>query len=301
MRHEPNVARQDRFAGGGPQMRVVCAFTIVLALISALWPDTAAAESKIGVASAARNQVQGIIGGGTRTLSAGNDIFSNEVVRTGEESLAQLLFLDETSLSVGPRSEVKLYRFVYNPDRKTGNVVLEASRGAFRFVSGSQTPTNYTIKTPLATIGVRGTIVDGYITGLAGRGSSVDPASLQDSSGGGVQIVVWEGHALVFVPATGKTYDLGPGQAIFISINGAVYELQWDGTAFENLFNVNFPLYGRHWDLDPRFTQSQDNPLDLNDQLDAIGLRSLPLPHCPPQIGRPGRAAVGSCGGGGGD
>src|SRR5262249_46211348 len=115
----------------GP-MRVVLPLMGVVALLSVLLPDTAAAP-KVRVASAAKNQVQGIIGGGTRALSAGSEIFSNEIVRTGEESLAQLLFLDETSLSVGARSEVKLDRFVYNPDRKTGNVVLEASRGAFRF------------------------------------------------------------------------------------------------------------------------------------------------------------------------
>jgi hypothetical protein len=256
-------------------MRVVFALMSVVALLSLLWPDAAAAQ-KIGVASAARNQVQGIIGGGTRALSAGSEIFSNEVVRTGEESLAQLLFLDETSLSVGARSEVKLDRFVYNPDRKTGNVVLEASRGAFRFVSGSQNPSNYTIKTPLATIGVRGTIVDGYIM-LTNLQGIPDPA-------GGVQIIVWEGHAIV--TAFGKTYDLGPGQAIFISVNGNVFALQWDGTAFDNLFNTNFPLFGRNFDLDPRFTQSHDNPLDLNDQLDAIGLRSL-TPPPPPSPGAP--------------
>src|SRR5437764_3719370 len=241
---------------------------IGLAVVALLWllrPDPCAAGPKIGVASAARNQVQGILGGGTRALAAGSEVFANETVRTGDDSLAQLLFLDETSLSVGARSEVKLDRFVYNPSRRTGNVVLEASRGAFRFVSGSQAPTNYTIKTPLATIGVRGTIVDGYLT-LAG-----------------LQIVVWEGHALVLVLASGLTYDLGPGDAMFVPVNGTVYKLQWDGTAFDNLFNVDFPLYGRNWDLDPRPTQSLDSPLDLNDQLDAIGLRSLPLTQPPPE------------------
>lgn len=148
-------------------------------------------------------------------------------------------------------------------------MVLEASRGAFRFVSGSQTPTNYTIKTPLATIGVRGTIVDGYM------------------SAAGLQIVVWEGYAYVLVLATGLTYDLGPGQAMFVPVNGTVYKLQWDGTAFDNLFNVNFPLYGAHWDLDPRLTLPPDSGLDLNDQLDAIGLRSLPLPPPPSEPGNP--------------
>jgi hypothetical protein len=219
-------------------------------------------EPKVGVAAAAKNQVHGVLGGGTRALSAGSDVFSNEVVRTGEDSLAQLLFLDATSLSVGARSEVKLDRFVYNPNRKAGNVVIEASRGAFRFVSGSQAPTNYTIKTPLATIGVRGTIVDGYIT-LSG-----------------VQIMVWEGEA--FVTAFGATYALGPGQAVFVSASGQVSQMQWDGTAFDNLFNVNFPLYGRQWDLDPGIIPQPDNPLDLVDQLNAKALQGLPLPAPPP-------------------
>ena len=87
---------------------------------------------------------------------------------------------------------------------------------------------------------MRGTVVDGYLT-LAG-----------------LQVVVWEGHAIVLVLATGLTYDLGPGDAMFIPVNGTVYKLQRDGTAFDNLFNVNFPLYGRTWDLDPRPTQSPD-------------------------------------------
>jgi hypothetical protein len=249
-------------------MRAILGLAAIPVLILGLQADPAAAEPKIGVASAARNQVHGIVAGGTRPLSAGSEVFSNEVVRTGDDSLAQLLFLDATSLSVGARSEIKLDRFVYNPDRKTGNVVVEASRGAFRFISGSQAPTNYTIKTPLATIGVRGTIVDGYITNA------------------GVQIIVWEGHA--FVTAFGATHDLGPGQAIFVSANGQVREVQWDGTAFDNLFNVNFPLYGRQWELDPGFIPPPDNPLDLVDQLNAKGLQGLPLP---PVItpGRPGR------------
>src|SRR3984893_10134815 len=238
--------------------------SIMVAMMVASQPRPSVAESKIGVASATKNQVQGIVGGGTRALSAGSELFSNETVRTGDASLAQLLFLDETSLSVGARSEVKLDLFVYNPDRKTGNVVLEASRGAFRFVSGSQTPTNYTIKTPLATIGVRGTVVDGYITLRA------------------VQVIVWQGY-VVGTTNYGTPFELGPGQAILISANGQITKLQWDGTAFDNLFNTNYPLFGRQWELDPRFTSPPDSGRDLNDQLNAIDLRSLPT--CVPFTG----------------
>src|SRR5919108_4434180 len=138
-------------------LSAAAAFAMIAASIL-IAPRPSMADSKIGGAPATRNQVQGILGGTSRAVSTGSAIFSDETVRTGEASLAQLLFLDQTSLSVEARSEVKLDRFVYNPDRKSGNVVLQASRGAFRFVSGSQNPSNYTIKTPLATIGVRGTV-----------------------------------------------------------------------------------------------------------------------------------------------
>ncbi|MES1155487.1 MAG: FecR family protein, partial [Pseudorhodoplanes sp.] len=118
------------------------------------------AESKIGVAAAVKNQVEGLQGGAPRTLAAGSEVFANERIRTGEASTAQLLFLDKTSLSVGPRAELSLDRFVFDPNKGTGQVVLDTVRGSFRFVTGSQNPTHYSIKTPVATLGIRGTIID---------------------------------------------------------------------------------------------------------------------------------------------
>ena len=230
-------------------------------VLATLCLEPAHAEPKIGVASATKNQVQGVLGGGTRVLSSGSDIFSNELVRTGEGALAQLLFLDETSLSVGPSAEVRLDRFVYNPNRGTGNVVIEASRGAFRFATGSQNPVHYTIKTPLATIGVRGTLFDGH------SGPNL------------VQIVLWQG-ALVGRTIWNETFELNkPGDGVIIH-RDRIEKVHWDGSGFANVFNVNWPLFGRYQPSDPRLSPSpdmppHDNPLDLNDELTAIQLRSL--------------------------
>lgn len=58
-----------------------------------------------------------------------------------------------------------LNRFVYNPDRSARRVVVNATQGAFRFITGAQNPTDYTIKTPVAALGIRGTIVDPLISG----------------------------------------------------------------------------------------------------------------------------------------
>ena len=131
---------------------------IAALLLLATCAGVRAETPKIGVTAAVKNDVQGVRGSTARPLSAGSDVFTNERIRTGEASLAQILFLDKTSLTVGPRAELTLDRFVYNPSKGTGQVVLNAVQGAFRFVTGSQSPRNYTIKTPVGILGVRGTI-----------------------------------------------------------------------------------------------------------------------------------------------
>src|ERR1700682_5244775 len=113
-----------------------------------------APQGKNGVAPTVQNQVFG----NSQPLSTGSGIFANERIRTGEASTAQLQFVDQTNLSVGPKSEVVLDRFVYDPNGGKGNVVVQTGRGVFRWVSGSQDPTSYQIRTPVATIGVRRTV-----------------------------------------------------------------------------------------------------------------------------------------------
>ncbi|HET7681819.1 MAG TPA: FecR domain-containing protein, partial [Xanthobacteraceae bacterium] len=131
-----------------------------LVIAGYLLQSPSAYADKIGVASAVNQRVEGVNGGATRTLSVGSDVFTNEVVRTGDDSNAQLLFRDQTSLSVGPGSEVRLDKYVFDPARGAGEVVLNATKGAFRFISGVQQSSSYQIKTPAGTLGVRGTIFD---------------------------------------------------------------------------------------------------------------------------------------------
>ena len=115
------------------------------------------AQGRIGSATAISSHVEGLSRGAVRTLAVGNDVELNDIVRTGDAGVGQFVFLDQTSLNVGPKSTVTLDRFVYDPSRQNGTVVVRATRGLFRFMTGSQPSQNYTIQTPLATIGVRGT------------------------------------------------------------------------------------------------------------------------------------------------
>ena len=134
---------------------------LVLAAIVALLPVAAGAQS-IGSAAAVKPDAQG----GGSPLQSGSSLYANETVRTGQSGVAELRFADETKLSVGPTSTVRLDKFVYDPSKGGGKVVINASRGAYRFVTGVQDPRNYEIKTPYATLGVRGTVVEANMEGV---------------------------------------------------------------------------------------------------------------------------------------
>ena len=130
-------------------------WTVVLApvVLFALPLTTANAQSIIGKASSVKTQADGSIAG---TLSAGNDVHVSETVRTGNSGQADLRFIDSTNLNVGPSSSVRLDKFVYDPKKGSGSVGIDAAKGAFRFVTGSQKKGNYRVNTPYGTIGMRG-------------------------------------------------------------------------------------------------------------------------------------------------
>src|SRR5262249_16024190 len=90
------------------------------------------------------------------TLSAGSSVHSNETVKTGGSGQAGLGFIDKTTLHVGPSSSVRLDKFVYDPNKGTGSVVIDATKGAFRFSTGAQDKGDVKIKTPQGTLGMRG-------------------------------------------------------------------------------------------------------------------------------------------------
>jgi hypothetical protein len=203
--------------------KAVAALTLVLLAASA----AAAAETMIGRAGAVHNQVEAFIGGAARKMAVRDPLVQNQRVRTGQDSSAQLLFLDETSMNVGPGSDITLDRFVYDPGRSRNDIALRATKGIFRFVSGSSDPRSYQLKTPVATIGVRGTIYDTIV----GPKESV--------------IVLVEGKLVITLP-DGRVVHLDkPGKTLRIRQGGKVEgPLTWDGSLIRVTGVVPYPLYG---------------------------------------------------------
>jgi hypothetical protein len=120
-----------------------------------------AVSQSIGVTSAASGEPRGKPPAEQeRVLRVGIDLWAGELVTTGAEDRAHLLFLDGTALTVGPQARLTLDRFVYDNDRRLGALALTATQGVFRLVGGKISKTvPITINTPSGTLGIRGGIV----------------------------------------------------------------------------------------------------------------------------------------------
>lgn len=165
-----------------------------LGLAMLLQPAVGHAETDIGITASVVNRVTGTLENKTRVLALGDTVYLDEQITAGDDSRTQLIFLDETTLTLGPGSVTRLDRFVFDPARNTGDVVIHTTKGLFRFVTGNLNSNSYKIQTPTATIGIRGTVLD-----IAVDGS------------GAVTVGVLEGGATLR-SLRGVAVDIRPGQ-----------------------------------------------------------------------------------------
>ena len=92
--------------------------------------------------------------------TVGAMVFETDSLTTGPDGRIGVTLRDETRLSLGPRSEVRLDRFQYSPADGQLAFVLKIVRGLTTYVSGRITklsPDAVRLETPTAIIGVRGT------------------------------------------------------------------------------------------------------------------------------------------------
>lgn len=97
---------------------------------------------------------------GRKILQPEAPVFSGDSIVTGGVGEAQIRFRDNTKLVVGPNSRMVIDAFVFNDDNTARKFTINIAKGAFRFITGNSSKDAYTINTPTATIGVRGTVFD---------------------------------------------------------------------------------------------------------------------------------------------
>src|SRR5882762_4616278 len=136
-----------------PRIWLSAAIALVLAA-----PELCA-QQRVGVNSAVNPDATGTPPGGTtRRLVIGQAVVFNERIATGPDGQTQLLFLDESAMSIGPNSDLTIDQFVYDPNAGVGKLAMSTTRGVMRFVGGklSKQEEGVSLRTSTATLAVRG-------------------------------------------------------------------------------------------------------------------------------------------------
>ncbi|MFO1107802.1 MAG: FecR domain-containing protein [Bradyrhizobium sp.] len=137
---------------------ILAALTICVACETSV--AIAQAPARVGEAAVVQNEVVRVSGSGGTQINVGDAVLRNETVRTGSASATRLVMIDSTNLSLGANSSITLDRTVFNDEQSYKDVTIRMTTGAFRFVTGHSDKNAYKITTGLATIGIRGTILD---------------------------------------------------------------------------------------------------------------------------------------------
>src|SRR5690242_17035331 len=149
--------------------RILLALTgFVLAISGTALPAMA---DKVGVAAAVNPDAFSSLSGSPKTqLNIGKSIFFSERINTTGSGLVQELLVDGSTFTVGPGSDLVIDKFVYDPNKKSGEVVASFSKGVMRFVGGkiSKNEGGVTVNTPSGALAIRGGMFLGSVTGGKG-------------------------------------------------------------------------------------------------------------------------------------
>jgi hypothetical protein len=136
---------------GGRFLPILVAVVVLFGSGEVSW-----SEERIGGAEIVINIVEGnLVPGSVTPVSQGDAVYRDEGVRSRVDSKARLLLVDNTNVTIGPSSTIKLDRFVYAGAKQPGTIVLNLAKGTCRLIVGDANKHAYTIVTPTAAIGIR--------------------------------------------------------------------------------------------------------------------------------------------------
>jgi hypothetical protein len=189
-------------------MRMCRWLAILLTLVS-----LDAAAQAVGRVLIAAGEVTATRAGRTVALASGSELENGDLVATGEASSAQLRFNDETVVALRDRSRFHIadYRFT-GADDGVSQAAFNLLKGGLRTITGligRARPERYRLRTPLATVGVRGTA---YSLVHCEQDCEADDGTM---AADGTYGLVFEGR--IAVANEGGEREFGADEAFFVA------------------------------------------------------------------------------------
>ena len=130
-----------------------------------------------GKAIMAQGEVVALTDQQQRALARRSAVYNTDLITTGQQSATQLRMIDGGLLSMQASSELSIVSYEFDAQTEQGTISMSLLKGGLKTVTGAlqQTPDNYKLVTPVASIGVRGThyeaeLIEGdlYLAGWKG-------------------------------------------------------------------------------------------------------------------------------------
>ena len=136
------------------------ALGMAAAAIVLLQAAAAHAERAIGQIKNVSGDAQIVRNTEVLPVAVGLPIRQSDVVQTGPNGKLGMTFIDNSTFSVGPNSELALERFRFNTTTHEGEFRSDLKKGTLAVISGKlvkQSSNAMTVRTPSLILGVRGT------------------------------------------------------------------------------------------------------------------------------------------------
>ena len=138
--------------------------------LSLLPPAAQAAAPAIALVARITGAQQGSAeapGAPARKLAEGDPLYAGERIRSGAGTVMQIEFTDKSRFILGPNSEFEVGRYSYGAAGEEDAFYSRIIKGAFRFATGliaRSQGRNMKVSVSVATIGIRGTQVEGEVS-----------------------------------------------------------------------------------------------------------------------------------------
>ncbi len=103
----------------------------------------------------------------SRKLKVKSELFQNDQLTTAKNGRIQIMFTDNTIVSLGRKTSLLISEYILNKDQ-SGKLDTKVTEGVFRVMGGILTktsPENFNTQTPSGNIGIRGSMYTGKVTG----------------------------------------------------------------------------------------------------------------------------------------
>ena len=138
-------------------------FTVTAAALA--MSASAATPVQIGIAAAVLGDVRmtNAAAPAEHAVLRRQQVAWGDVIRTLKKSELQILLLDRSNFTIGANTRMTIDKFVYDPNQGR-SLYARVLEGAFRFMSGEKNSNSTaSIDSPVGTIGIRGTALDGVV------------------------------------------------------------------------------------------------------------------------------------------